>query len=587
MSGPPPAGGAAPAAALRHLLRLAAPFWRWIALSVLLGFLTVGSSIGLMATAAWIISKAALGPSIAELQVAIVGVRFFGIARGVFRYAERLATHNTTFHILARLRTWFYAALEPLAPARLLEFRSGDLLSRIVADVDALEDFYVRVVAPPLVAGLVLLLMLAFMGSFAWELALALLAFMLLAGLGAPLLTRRLGRAPGREAVWARAALNAALVDGVQGMADLVAYGQGPRRRAEVARLSAALVAAQQRMAWIDGLQAALGVLLVSLATVMVLAVAIPLVEGVNLASLALATIASFEAVLPLPGAFQVLEGNLESARRLLGIVEGVPPAVSDPPRPLPPPGRYDLVVEGLSFRYAPTEPPALDRLSFAVREGQRVAVVGPSGAGKTTLVNLLLRFWDYQEGRILLGGVDLRACRQDDVRALIGVVAQHTHLFNATVRDNLLLARPGATQDEVVAAARRARLHDFVASLPQGYDTYVGEQGLALSGGERQRVAIARALLKDAPILILDEATANLDPVTEREIMAAIHALTEGRTTLIITHRLAGLEAVDTILVLDRGRIVERGGHADLLARGGTYRRLWEAQHRLLAAGP
>ncbi len=573
---------AAPRSPLSHLLRLAAPFWRWIALATLLGFLTVASSISLLAVSAWIISTAALRPSIAAIQVAVVGVRFFGITRAVFRYLERLVSHNTTFKILTRLRVWFYAALEPLAPARLLQYRSGDLLSRILVDVDTLEDFFVRVLAPPLVAVCVLLGMLIFMGSFAPALALVTLVGMLALGLGVPLLMRRAGREPAREVVTLRAELNAALVDGVQGMADVVAFGAEDEQLAHITGLSDALIAAQARLTRLDGLQAALGVLIVSLTMIGVLWAAIPAVEGVNLATLALATVASFEAITPLPLTFQHLESSLAAAGRLTELVEGVTPAVSDPPGPSPAPQGYDLVVEELTFSY-PGEPantpPALDHVSFRVRQGEAVALVGPSGAGKSTLLNLLLRFWDYDTGTIRLGGHDLRAYRADDARALIGVVAQHTHLFNTSLRENLLIARPDASEDQIIAAARQARLHDFVTGLPGGYDTLVGEQGLGLSGGERQRVALARALLKDAPLLVLDEATANLDAVTEQAVMETVWGLAAGRTTLIITHRLAGLERADRVLVLAGGRIVEEGRHADLLAREGLYRRLHALQ--------
>jgi ATP-binding cassette subfamily C protein CydC len=576
---------------LRRLLGLAAPFWRWIALSTLLGFLTIGASVGLMAASAWIIAKAALQPSIAEIQVAIVGVRFFGIARAVFRYAERLVSHNTTFKMLTQLRVWFYTALEPLAPARLMQYRSGDLLSRITADVNTLEDFYVRVLAPPLVAALILALMMVFMGSFVPLLAGVIAAFMLGLGLGVPFLTHRLGREPGRELIRARADLSAALVDGLQGMADVVAYGAQAKQFDQVSAASADLIAHQRRMAWIDGLQAALGVLSVSLATVAVLWVAIPLVDGINLAVLALATIASFEAITPLPQTFQYLESNLEAAGRLVALVEDVPPAVVDPACESPRPQGFDLVAEGLSFRYPADHegervPPALDEVAFSVAQGERVAIVGPSGAGKSTLVNLLLRFWAFDTGRITLGGHDLRDYRADDVRAMIGVVSQHTHLFNASIRDNLRIACEHATEHQIVAAARQAQIHDFIAGLPQGYDTPVGEQGYGLSGGERQRIAIARALLKDAPLLILDEATANLDAVTEQAILNALDTLTAGRTTLAITHRLAGLDRADSIIVLDQGRVVERGTHADLLAQAGLYHRLWELQGQLLVAG-
>jgi len=581
---------------LRRLLRLAAPFAGWMCLAALLGLVTIGSGIGLMATAAWIIASAALHPSIADLQVAIVGVRFFGIARGLFRYLERYVSHDVTLRLLARLRVWFYRAVEPLAPARLLRDHSGDLLSRIVADIETLEHLYVRVLFPPLVAVMVAGLMAIFMAGFDQRLAVTLLVFLALAGVGLPALTRWLSREPGRRLVTVRAALNVALVEGIQGMADLLAFGQEGARRHQVAALSQELIAWQGRMAGIAGLQSSLNGLLTQWATLAVLVIAVPLVnaqrlEGVNLAVLTLATLACFEAVLPLPLAAQYLESCLEAGRRLFEIADyggiadyGVqiadhaPVGESSAVKP-----QCLVSVKGLRFRYGPEEPWALDGLSFDLPAGGRLAIVGPSGAGKTTLVNLLVRFWDYQEGEIWLNGRELRQYDADAVRRQIGVVTQNSYLFHGTIRDNLLLARPEATPADLERVARQAQLHDFIQSLPQGYETWIGEQGFKLSGGERQRLAIARALLKDAPILILDEATANLDPVTEREVMAAIHTLMAGRTTLIITHRLVGLEVADHILVLQAGRVVERGRHGELLRAGGLYRRLWERQQQVL----
>lgn len=575
----------APARPFGRLLRLSAPFAGPMALAVLLGFLTMGSGIALLTTSAYLIASAALRPSIADLQVAIVGVRFFGITRGVFRYLERLAAHDVTFRLLARLRVWFYGRLEPLAPARLLEYRSGDLLARIVGDVEVLENFFLRVLAPPLVALLTTGLTALLMGRLDPRLALIQVGFLAAAGAGLPLLTRALGREPGRQLIRIRAALNAALLDGVQGVADLLAFGSEGRHLERIQALSRDLGAVQQRMTRISALHGALSGLLMNLATAALLVAAIPAVNagalsGVALAVLVLAVISSFEAVLPLPQAFQTLETSLEAARRLFEIGDARP-AVPAPahPEPLPPEG--SLRVEGLRFAYEPDGPPALDGVDLDLPVGRRVAVVGPSGAGKSTLVRLLLCFWDAQEGRILLGGRDVRQLDPEEVRRSMAVVAQDTHLFNATIRENLLLARPGATEEEMVGAARQAQLEPFISSLPDGYDTWAGEQGLRLSGGERQRVAIARAILQDAPVLILDEPTANLDAVTEQEVMDALYGLMEGRTALIITHRLVGLERVDEILVLRAGRVVERGSHLDLMQMGGLYRRMWDLQHQ------
>ncbi len=572
----------------RRLLKLISPFKWWIVLAALLGFATIGSSIGLMATSAYIIAKAALRPSIAVLQVSIVGVRFFGLSRGLFRYAERYVSHQVTFRLLARLRVWFYRNIEPLAPARLLHYRSGDLLSRVVADIDSLEHFYVRVIAPPVVAGLVMLLMWVLLAAFNTWLAAVTLLFLALVGVGLPLLTQRLGRGLGRRLVNTHSDLNATLIDGIQGVAELLLAGRATQHQQQVAHLSRTLTTLQERQARLTGLQTALSGLLINWSTLAILLIAIPLVnqghlDGVYLALVVLAAIASFEAVTPLPEAWQHLEASLTAARRLLELVDTAPP-VPDLPAGSPPPAPVDfgLLVKNLSFRYGPDQPPALDDISFEAPPGKKVAIVGPSGAGKSTILNLLLRFWDYQHGEIRLGGYDLRRYPPDEVRRMLSVVSQQTHLFNGSIRENLLLAWPEATDADLIAAARQAQIHDFIQGLPQGYETWIGEQGLRLSGGERQRLAIARAILKDAPILILDEATANLDPLTEQALLQTIYALTENKTTLMITHRLTRLEQMDHILVLQAGQVVEQGRHQDLLSDGGLYWRMWQSQRQI-----
>ena len=583
-----------------RLLHIASPFKWWIALAVVLGSLTIGSSIGLMAASAYIIASAALHPSIADLAVPIVGVRFFGSARGVFRYLERYVSHYVNFSLLARLRVWFYSAVEPLAPARLMQYRSGDLWTRIVGDIETLQNFYVRVLAPPMVALVIAAFMAIFLAGYSTTIAVVVLLFTFLVGVFLPIAARWMSQGANRRLIQVRAELNAYLVDGIQGIADVLAFGREQSQADRISALSRELARLQTRLASITGLHNAAGSFLTHMAMWTTLVIAIPLVaraelNGVYLPVLALAVLMSFEGALALPLAFQYLESNLQSARRLFEIADTKPIGrgwtrinaernlVRVSPRPSASKD-YTIRVADLSFRYAPEEPLALDRVSFELRAGKRLAIVGPSGAGKSTIVNLLLRFWDYDAGQIWVGDRELREYAPDAARQFFSVVSQPTHLFNASIRDNLLLARPQATEAELIDAAQRAQVHNFIASLPQGYDTMVGEQGLRLSGGERQRLAIARALLKDAPIMLLDEPTANLDALTERDVLGAIRASTAGTTTLLITHRLVGLEDIDEIIVLRAGRVVERGTHCELLQIDGLYRRMWNLQNQVLA---
>ena len=573
---------------LARLLSFLNGDWGRVALSVLIGAGTIGSSVALMGTSAWLISTAAIAPSVADLGVAVVGTRFFGIARGLFRYGERLVSHDVTFRLLSRLRIWFYEKLEPLAPARLMEYRAGDLLSRIVGDVETLENFYVRVVSPPLTAVLIALGVSFFLGSFGYQLALAFLGFFLSLGLILPILAQVISRRPAVDTITLRADLHTRLVDGIQGMADLLAYGRGSQRLAEVSANGVDYGNAQRRMARVTGLHSGLTTLLIHLGMWTVLVLAIPLVNagtiaGQMLASLSLLTLASFEAVMPLPLAAQMWNSAREAARRLFEVVDTKPVISDQLPASSTPITNYELRISDLSFSYPNQSTPALQHVTFNVPPGRSIAIVGPSGAGKSTLANLLLRFWDYNSGDIRLGGGSLKSYDQDLVREQIGLVSQNTYFFNTSVYQNLRFARRKVTQEEVESAARDAQIHDFIMGLPKGYETLIGEQGLRLSGGERQRLAIARAIIKDAPILILDEPTANLDPLTEKQVLETLFDLMKRKTSLLITHRLVGLENVDEILVMNHGQIVERGTQAQLMQADGLYRRLWDLQNRIL----
>lgn len=571
-----------PRATLRRLLGFLRPFRRGIALSIFYHVLTVASSIGLMMTSAWLVSRAAQQPSIADLGLAPALVRGFGVGRAFFRYLERLVSHQVTFRLLARLRVWFYERIEPLAPARLMQYRSGDLLSRVVSDIETLENVYIRVVAPPIVALVTGIAMTAIFFVFDPLLALILLVFMLVTGALLPWIAWRSGRGPGQARVAARAELNAALVDGIQGLADVVAYGQQAAQMAQLARHNEEMRAREHAIDSFDSLQSGLAVLLVNGAALLILAAAIGRIEGVLLATVTLGTVAAFEAITPLATAAAHLGMSLRAAERLFEVVDAEA-AVDDPAQPAPAPDSAELVIEGLCFAYGPGEPLALDGVSLRAAPGERVAIVGPSGAGKSTLLNLLLRFWDYETGSIRLGGQELRTLAQVDVHRAFGVMSQRTHLFNTTLGENIRIARPDPDEAQLRAAAQQAQIDAFVAGLPQGYETYAGEGGAALSGGERQRIALARVLLKDAPILILDEATANLDAITERAVLANVLEAAAGRTLLMITHRLTLLERMDRITVLEGGRVAEEGTHAELVARGGLYARMLATQQGVL----
>lgn len=575
---------------LPRLLTFLRGNWHRVALSVLLSSITILASVALMGTSAWLISTAAIAVSVADLGVSTVGTRFFGITRAIFRYLERLVSHDVTFRLLAKLRVWFYEKLEPLAPARLMNFRSGDLLARVIGDVETLENFYVRVVSPPLTAIVVGTFTAIFLASLYPLLAPVYLTFYLSLGLFLPILAQTTSRRSAEQTISLRAELQTRLVDGIQGMADLIAYGRADERLTQIAANANEYGNAQRRMACVTGVHSALGTLLTNLGMWTILLLTIPQIingeiAGPMLASLTLLTLASFEAVLPLPLAAQMWNSAREAARRLFEVVD-VEPEISEQVLVTSnqlPVTNDQLQITNLSFTYPSQTTPALHNLTFNLRPSTSMAIVGPSGAGKSTIANLLLRFWDYQVGEITLGGESLKALNQDEVRARCGYVSQNTYFFNTSIYENLRFARKKVTREEVEAACQSAKIHDFIMNLPKGYDTLIGEQGLRLSGGERQRLAIARALIKDAPILILDEPTANLDPLTEQQVLETLFKVMKQKTSILITHRLIGLENVDEILVINHGEIIERGTHTELAGRNSFYSHLLDLQNRIL----
>jgi ATP-binding cassette subfamily C protein CydCD len=563
-----------------------------LALALLLGSLALGSAVGLMATSGWLISRASQQPPVLYLMVAVTATRAFGIGRAVFRYAERLVSHDAVLRMLADTRVAVYRRLERLAPAGLRDTRRGDLLSRLVADVDALQDYWLRWLLP---AGVAATVSAATVGFTAWLLpeAGAVLALGLLAaGVGVPLVTGAVARRAERRLAPARGVLATRVTELLTGTAELTVAGALPARTAEARQADGVLTRIASRAATAtalgDGLTALVsGLTVAATALVAAQAVAAGRLSGVVTAVVVLTPLAAFEAVLGLPLAVQYRQRVRKSAERVYEVLDA-PEPVREPERPRQAPVTpFPLVVQGLAARHTGQDRDALAGLDLTLEKGSRVAVVGSSGSGKTTLAQVLLRFLDADAGSYTLAGVDAYALDGDDVRRLVGLCAQDAHLFDSSVRENLLLARKDATEDELRAALERARLLDWADALPAGLDTLVGEHGARLSGGQQQRLALARALLADFPVLVLDEPAEHLDLATADALTADLLAATEGRTTLLITHRLAGLEDVDEVIVLDEGRVVQRGPYAGLASVEGPLRGMAEreAESELLAA--
>ncbi|GGW61314.1 ABC transporter [Streptomyces griseoloalbus] len=585
--GPGPVGGPAepdaapaPGGALARVRALSGARRGRLTLALLLGTLALGSAVGLMATSGWLISRASQQPPVLYLMVAVTATRAFGIGRAVFRYAERLVSHDAVLRMLADTRVAVYRRLERLAPAGLRGTRRGDLLSRLVSDVDALQDYWLRWLLP---AGAAVVVSALSVGFTAWllpEAGAVLAAGLLAAGAGVPLLTGAVARRAERRLAPARGVLATRVTDLLAGTAELTVAGALPVRTAEARRADGTLTRIASRAATAtalgDGLTALIsGLTVAAAALVGAQAVATGRLDGVALAVVILTPLAAFEAVLGMPLAVQYRQRVRRSAERVYEVLDA-PVPVREPESPRQAPASpFPLVVKGLAARHPGQDRDALDGLDLTLERGRRIAVVGPSGSGKTTLAQVLLRFLDAGAGSYTLAGVDAYALDGDDVRRLVGLCAQDAHLFNSSIRENLLLARKGATEDELRGALARARLLEWADSLPDGLDTLVGEHGARLSGGQRQRLALARALLADFPVLVLDEPAEHLDLPTADALTADLLAATAGRTTLLITHRLAGLDAVDEVIVLDGGRMVQRGSYAELVAADGPLRSL------------
>ena len=565
---------------MRAMLGAARPAAGKLLVATMLGVGAMACAIGLAATSAWLISRSSQRPEQSAVALAIVAVQAFALGRGLLRYAERLVSHDAAFTVLARLRVRVYERIEPLAPAGLRAFRSGELLARLVGDVDSIQDLLLRVLPPFVIAVVVGLLAVALQAAVLPAAGIVLAAAMALGIVAVPWLSGRLSARTAARQAGARGELSASVVELLSGAQELSVHGtlgaaleRAGAADAELARLagtSARTAGVGQALA-----TALCGVAMWGSLALGVAAVAGGHLDGVWLAGLALVPLAAFELISPLPGAMQSLQGVRRSSERLSEVIDAEVP-VSEPERPRArASGAGAVRIRGLRCRHPDQERWALSGVDLDLPPGARVALIGPSGAGKTTLAWALVRFLPYR-GSIALDGVEIDDLPAEEVRRVVGLVAQDAHIFDTTIEENLRLARRDAGEAELLQALERVRLLDWVRGLPDGLATEVGEQGRLISGGQRRRLALARALLARFPILILDEPAEHLDLPTARALTSEFIDAARGHTLLLITHRLEGLQEMDEIVLLDGGRVAERGTHASLLGRGGRYAALW-----------
>ncbi|KUE80583.1 amino acid ABC transporter ATP-binding protein [Aeromonas schubertii] len=565
---------------LLPFLRLYRQHWLSLSLGLLLALVTLIAGMGLLSLSGWFLSAAAVaGLTVASshafnYMTPAGGVRFFSIIRTAGRWGDRVVSHDATFKVLTRLRVWFWQRLAPLSTGSRGQFRQADLLNRLVADIDALDHVYLRLLTPIGVALLGSLAMVGFLSLFDPRLALILGSILLVSMVLLPILFYHLGKRPGRLLIEQKAHLRTRLLDYLGAQAELQMFAAAEELHMALRRDERGLIEAQATMARITGLSSALMTLISGWSLALMLWLAGHGVAGQApdpvTALMVFATLASFEALMPLAGAFLHLTSSLTAARRLNQVLEQAEPTTYGEQRE---PARGDLVMERLLFAYPGSDTQVLQGVSLTLAAGEKVALLGQTGCGKSTLLSLVTREWEPTAGTLTLGGIPLSDYSESALRGAMTVVSQRIHLFSDTLRANLLLAAPAAPDERLAEVLTRVGLGQLLDD--DGLDTWLGEGGRSLSGGEQRRIGIARALLHDAPLWLLDEPTEGLDRQTEQAIMGLLHEVCAERSVLLITHRLTGLAQMDRIAVMEEGKILRCAPHGELMVQDDHYRRL------------
>ncbi|MHA6608687.1 heme ABC transporter ATP-binding protein/permease CydC [Photobacterium damselae] len=562
-------------------LKMYRKHWFGLTLGMILGLATILAAISLLTLSGWFIAASAVaGLTIARetfnYMLPGAGVRGFSMARTAGRWGERVVSHNATFKLLADLRIFFFRKLTPLIPGRQTNLRDADLLNRLVADVDAMDHVYLRLVSPLIVGVLSLVAVTVFLSWFDLIIGLTLGAILLALMLLLPVIFYHLGKRNGEALTYSKANYRITLLDWIQGQAELLLFNAEERYRVQAESEQQSLLTAQRKMANLTGVANALLMAATGWTLVLITWIAADGVGGNPpdpfVAMVAFATMASFELMMPVAGAFQYLGQTLTSARRLNEIIKAKPDTPFDP-NGYQAKAQGNITIENISYTYYGSEQPVLKQVNLSLKQGEKLAILGRTGCGKSTLLQLLTRNWDPQQGQISLDGIPLPQWQEGALRSAMTVVSQRVDVFNGSLRENLLLAKPQASDAECVQALEQVGLTTLLDG--QGLDTWLGEGGRQISGGERRRLGIARALLHDAPILLMDEPTEGLDRRTEQQILELLLEHAKDKTVIFITHRLIGLDEMDQICLMDEGRIIEHGKHQQLLAQKGRYAEL------------